>query len=140
MPAFESRRVRTQPLSVTVVSAGARPARISAHVSAIATSGSSLQPPTACGITSNRALHWNVSQARNGPQRECVLLCRRIDVARYPRQIDGVDLGRVHALAGVREIDLLPHEDVEEVGVDVAVQLELAQDPQRFRQGLSLLV
>ena len=33
MPALESRRVRTQPLTVIGVSAGARPARMSAHAS-----------------------------------------------------------------------------------------------------------
>ena len=31
MPAFESRRVRSQPLTVTCVAAGARPARMSAR-------------------------------------------------------------------------------------------------------------
>jgi hypothetical protein len=33
MPAFESRRVRTQPFTVTGLFSGARPARMSAQVS-----------------------------------------------------------------------------------------------------------
>ena len=35
MPAFESRRVRTQPLSVTGVSVGARPERMSRQVQSV---------------------------------------------------------------------------------------------------------
>src|SRR5215471_19886839 len=51
MPAFESRRVRTHPLTVTGVSAGACPARICAQLRAV------IGPPPEAGATRAAASH-----------------------------------------------------------------------------------
>src|SRR6476469_1443830 len=56
------------------------------------------------------------------------------------REIDFVDLLRVEELLRVAQINLLPNEYVEQVRIDVAIELELAQNGQRFGERLALLV
>src|SRR5688572_20840407 len=55
-------------------------------------------------------------------------------------RIHGVDLLGVEELLRVAHVHLVAHEDVEEVGIDVAADLHLAQDRERVGQGLARLV
>src|ERR1039457_217115 len=54
--------------------------------------------------------------------------------------VDAVDLVRIEELFGVPLVYLAPDEHVEQVGIDVAVFLELAQDLQGVGQRLAFLV
>src|SRR3954469_13572224 len=54
--------------------------------------------------------------------------------------VDLVDLLFVHVLEGELQVDLAADEDVEQVGIDMAVLREVAEDAQRLRQHLALLV
>src|SRR5262249_28108635 len=61
-------------------------------------------------------------------------------VARDPGDVHIVVLVGVQELLGVGLVDLLPHENVEEIRVDVAVELEFSEYGQRLGQRLALLV
>src|SRR5688500_15095199 len=61
-------------------------------------------------------------------------------VSRDPCLVDLVDLFGVEEFLGVAQVDLLAHEDVEELRVDVAAFLHAPEDGERLGQGLALLV
>src|ERR1051326_3173979 len=46
----------------------------------------------------------------------------------------------IEILFGVSQIELLPHKDIEEVGIDLAVEFECPQDRERLRQRLAFFV
>src|ERR1700686_1513325 len=54
--------------------------------------------------------------------------------------VDCVDLLGIEELARVAQVDLVAHEDVEEIGIDVPVLLHAAEDPEGFRERLAGLV
>src|SRR5262245_65978558 len=65
---------------------------------------------------------------------------RRTDVAGDLRYVYFIDLVGVEELPGILLVDLLPQEHVEEIRIDVAVQLELAEYGERLGERLALLV
>src|ERR1700676_2047777 len=87
MPAFESSRLRTQPLTGTAASLGARPARIAAQVKAIICNLGSktivLQRPGTGAVTRpshpTRARPASTSRIRAARTHRTRLACRRQD-------------------------------------------------------------
>src|SRR5262245_28321459 len=61
-------------------------------------------------------------------------------VARDAGLVHVVDLFLVEEHLGIAPVNLLAHEDIEQVRVDVAVEPHAAEDLERLRQRLALLV
>src|SRR5262249_32521022 len=109
--------------------------------SSVTPRNSSRSRPRAWSSTSRGSSFARPGAARRSPPNPVTRSSSgRRDVTRDLAHVHLVDLVRVEELPGVGVVDLLPHEDVEEIRVDVAVQLELAEYRQRLGERLALLV